>query len=332
MKIIADAFGGDNAPRAVLEGCAAAQSAMDVDILLVGREEEIRACAKENNIDISKMEIKHADGVMEMTDTPKEILKSKKNTSMAVGLQALADGEGDAFLSAGSTGALLMGATFIVKRIKGVKRPAIAGVMPSTDKPFLLMDTGANVDCTPQMLCQFARLGSIYMEKIMNVQNPRVGLANIGTEETKGTALQVEAYGLLSEMSGINFTGNTEVREIALGAADVIVADGFTGNVILKMYEGVAKALLGEIKKVFTSNLRTKLSYLGVKPELGAFRAKMDYKQYGGAPLIGIRKPVIKAHGSSDAVAFENAVRQAVRYTEGNVIAEIEKALGEEKQ
>lgn len=195
MKIIADAFGGDNAPRAVLEGCAAAQSAMDVDILLVGREEEIRACAKENNIDISKMEIKHADGVMEMTDTPKEILKSKKNTSMAVGLQALADGEGDAFLSAGSTGALLMGATFIVKRIKGVKRPAIAGVMPSTDMPFLLMDTGANVDCTPQMLCQFARLGSIYMEKIMNVQNPRVGLANIGTEETKGTALRWKPMG-----------------------------------------------------------------------------------------------------------------------------------------
>ena len=272
MHILIDAFGGDNAPLEILKGARAAKDTFREEISLVGDETKIRACAEENNINIADLGLLQADGVFQMETQPTEILKSGKNTSMAVGLQALADGKGDAFVSAGSTGALLVGATFIVKRIKGVKRPVIGGVMPSKDKPFILVDTGANVECTVPMLCQFANLGSIYMQKILGVQNPRVALANIGTEETKGTKLQVEAYKALSEMENINFTGNIEVRDIAFGAADVIVADGFTGNVILKMYEGVAKMITNELKVMFKKNPISMLSYLGVKAGMDAFK------------------------------------------------------------
>lgn len=328
MHILIDAFGGDNAPLEILKGARDAKDAFHEEITLVGDEAKIRACAEENSINIADLKILQADGVFQMETQPTEILKSGKNTSMAVGLQALADGKGDAFVSAGSTGALLVGATFIVKRIKGVKRPVIGGVMPSQDKPFILVDTGANVECTVPMLCQFANLGSIYMQKILGVQNPRVALANIGTEETKGTKLQVEAYKALSEMQNINFTGNIEVRDIAFGAADVIVADGFTGNVILKMYEGVAKMITNELKAMFKKNPISMLSYLGVKSGMDAFKEKMNYKKYGGAPIIGVQKTVIKAHGSSDAYAITNAVRQAIDCVNGNVAGEIAAVLG----
>lgn len=328
MHILIDAFGGDNAPLEILKGARDAKDAFHEEITLVGDEAKIRACAEENNINIADLKILQADGVFQMETQPTEILKSGKNTSMAVGLQALADGKGDAFVSAGSTGALLVGATFIVKRIKGVKRPVIGGVMPSKDKPFILVDTGANVECTVPMLCQFANLGSIYMQKILGVQHPRVALANIGTEETKGTKLQVEAYKALSEMESIHFTGNIEVRDIAFGAADVIVADGFTGNVILKMYEGVAKMITNELKAMFKKNPISMLSYLGVKSGMDAFKEKMNYKKYGGAPIIGVQKTVIKAHGSSDAYAITNAVRQAIDCVNGNVAGEIAAVLG----
>lgn len=328
MHILIDAFGGDNAPLEILKGARDAKDAFHEEITLVGDEAKIRACAEENSINIADLKILQADGVFQMETQPTEILKSGKNTSMAVGLQALADGKGDAFVSAGSTGALLVGATFIVKRIKGVKRPVIGGVMPSKDKPFILVDTGANVECTVPMLCQFANLGSIYMQKILGVQNPRVALANIGTEETKGTKLQVEAYKALSEMESIHFTGNIEVRDIAFGAADVIVADGFTGNVILKMYEGVAKMITNELKAMFKKNPISMLSYLGVKSGMDAFKEKMNYKKYGGAPIIGVQKTVIKAHGSSDAYAITNAVRQAIDCVNGNVAGEIAAVLG----
>lgn len=328
MNILLDAFGGDNAPLEILKGALDAKKAYGVDLTLVGDEEKIKACAKDNHLDISALSILHADAVFAMETQPTEILKSGKNTSMAVGLQALADGKGDAFVSAGSTGALLVGATFIVKRIKGVKRPAIGGVMPSADKPFILVDTGANVECSVPMLCQFAYLGSIYMQKILGVESPRVALANIGAEETKGTKLQVEAYKALSELPNINFTGNIEVRDIAFGAADVVVADGFTGNVILKMYEGVAKMITTELKTMFKKNPVTMLSYLGVKSGMDAFSQKMNYKKYGGAPIIGVQKTVIKAHGSSDAYAIQNAVRQAMDCATGDVAGAIGAALG----
>lgn len=323
MKFIIDAFGGDNAPLEVIKGSIDSKKEYGVDVMLVGDTTEIKDCAKKNNLDISSLELKQADDVMLMTDHPTEILKSKSGTSMAVGLKALANGEGDAFVSAGSTGALLIGGTFIVKRIKGVKRAAIAGVMPSSDAPFLLIDTGANVECSVPMLCQFATLGNICMKHILGVETPRVALANIGVEETKGTPLLIEAYKALGEMKDINFTGNIEVRDIAFGKADVVVADGFTGNVILKMYEGVAKSITNQIKDMFMKNLGTKLSYLGIKSGMDAFKSKMDYKQYGGAPIIGLKKPVFKAHGSSDATAIKNAVRQAIIYIEKDVIGEI---------
>lgn len=327
MNILIDAFGGDNAPLEILKGARRAKDKYNTDITLVGDTAKIRACAEKNSIHIADLGLLQADGVFQMETQPTEILKSGKNTSMAVGLQALSDGKGDAFVSAGSTGALLVGATFIVKRIKGVKRPVIGGVMPSAKSPFILVDTGANVECSVPMLCQFANLGSIYMQKILGVKNPRVALANIGTEETKGTKLQVEAYKALSEMDNIHFTGNIEVRDIAFGAADVIVADGFTGNVILKMYEGVAKMITNELKAMFKKNPISMLSYLGVKSGMDDFKEKMNYKKYGGAPIIGVQKTVIKAHGSSDAYAIENAVRQAIDCVNGDVAGEIAAAL-----
>lgn len=327
MNILVDAFGGDNAPLEIIKGCLDAKKAYNTEITLVGDEQKIKACAAENRLDIAGLRLLQADEVFQMETQPTEILKSGKNTSMAVGLQALADGKGDAFVSAGSTGALLVGATFIVKRIKGVKRPVIGGVMPSADKPFILVDTGANVECTVPMLCQFARLGNVYMQKILGVENPRVALANIGAEETKGTKLQVEAYKALSEMPDIQFTGNIEVRDIAFGKADVIVADGFTGNVILKMYEGVAKMITNELKVMFKKNPISMLSYLGVKSGMDDFKKKMNYKKYGGAPIIGVEKTVIKAHGSSDAYAIQNAVHQAITCVEGDVAETIRRSL-----
>lgn len=330
MNILIDAFGGDNAPPEIIKGALDAVKEYGVSVTLVGDTEKIKASAEEHSLDISALQILQADGVFKMETQPTEILKSGKNTSMAVGLQALADGKGDAFVSAGSTGALLVGATFIVKRIKGVKRPVIGGVMPSAESPFILVDTGANVECSVPMLCQFAHLGNIYMQKILGVQNPRVALANIGAEETKGTKLQVEAYKALKEEQGINFIGNIEVRDIAFGKADVVVADGFTGNVILKMYEGVAKMITGQLKTMFKKNPVTMLSYLGVKSGMDAFSERMNYKKYGGAPIIGVQKTVIKAHGSSDAYAIKNAVHQAIDCVTGDVAGAIAKTLGKD--
>ena len=331
MRIIVDAFGGDNAPLEILKGCIDARTEYGVEIALSGDSEKIKACAKENSLNIDGMEIFEAPDVFQMETQPSTILKAGKNTSMAVGLQALADGKGDAFVSAGSTGALLIGATFIVKRIPGVKRPVIGVVIPSPNGPFILVDTGANVECTVPMLCQFAKLGKVYMQQFMGVQNPKVSLANIGTEKTKGTKLQVEAYTALSEMDDINFTGNIEIRDIPFGETDVVVADGFTGNVILKLYEGIAKLFGNELKAMFKKNALTMLSYLGVKNGVTEFKDKMNYKKYGGAPIIGVRKTVIKAHGSSDAFAIKNAIKQAITCNEARVAEEIRAAFSEEK-
>lgn len=326
MKIIVDAFGGDNAPLEILKGSEWAVKELGIDILLVGDTEKIKSCSSENGISLDRMEIKQADDIIAVEDEPKEILRHKSESSMAIALKALSSGEGDAMVSAGSTGALLMGGTFLVKRIKGVRRPAIASVIPGTSNPFLLADCGANVECHPQMLLQFGEMGSIYMKNILGVQNPRIGLANIGVEETKGTDLQISSYELLKE-SSLNFTGNIEMRDIASGLCDVVVADGWTGNTILKMYEGVASALLHEIKAIFMKNAVSKLSYLGIKGGMSDFKKKMDYKEYGGAPLIGLRKNVIKAHGSCDARAFKNAIRQAVQCVNEDLVADIEKNI-----
>lgn len=248
---------------------------------------------------------------------------------MSVGFRLLNEGRGDAFVSAGNTGAITVGATLITKRIKGVKRPAIASVMPSAKKPFILMDCGANSECRAEFLYQFGLLGDLYMKNILKVNNPRVALANNGEEETKGTPLIKEAYALMKK-APYNFVGNIEGRQIPFGDADVVVADGFTGNLILKTYEGVAKVLMNGIKQAFMKNAVSKLSYLGVKSGIDDMKKQFDYKEYGGAVMLGVQKPVIKAHGSADARTFKNAVKQAVWFLENNLISEIEKTLKED--
>lgn len=334
MKIIADAFGGDNAPLEILKGCEMAVRELGVDLLLTGDEAKIMACAQENGISLDHMELLHAPDIMGMEDAPTSIAKEKGDTSMAVGLKALAAGRGGAFVSAGSTGALVVGATLLVKRIRGVRRAAIASVLPSNGAPFLLMDCGANVECTAQMLDQFGAMGSFYMQKVLGVKQPRVGLANIGAEKTKGGPLQLEAYPLM-EASDYHFIGNVEARDVPFGACDVLVADGFTGNMLLKMYEGVAGAMMANIKGIYKKNLLTKLSALMIKNGLMDFKKRMDYTEFGGAPLLGISKPVIKAHGSSNAKAFCSAIRQAKQFGETGVIENIANAVsrtGREQQ
>ncbi len=259
------------------------------------------------------------------------VLKEKADSSMGVGFKLLSEGKGDAFVSAGNTGAITVGATFLAKRIKGVKRPCIASVMPSANNPILLMDCGANAECRAEFLYQFGFMGSLYMKNILKVENPRVALANNGTEETKGTSVVKEAYELMKN-ADYNFVGNIEGRQIPFGDADVIVADGFAGNLILKTYEGVAKVLMNGIKDIFKKNLFSKLCALGVMGGINDMKKQFDYKEYGGAVLLGVKKPVVKAHGSADARTFKNAIKQAVWFLDNNLIDEIEKAFSKENE
>ena len=315
-KIIVDAFGGDNAPLEVIKGCERAVRELGVSIILTGSEEKIKKCAAENGLSLSGIEIVHTDDVFDIHEEPKEIMKSGKNSSMAVGLNLLSEGKGDAFVSAGSTGALVMGATFIVKRIKGIKRIAPSPILPGDKGSFILLDAGANTECRPEMLVQFAVMGSAYMEKVMGVKSPKVGLLNIGSEETKGRELEIEAYKLL-EKSGLNFAGNIEARDLPKGEVQVVVTDGFTGNIVLKLYEGMGSFFAKKVKWIFSG--AGKLGAIFSLGKIKAFRKQMDYKEVGGSALLGVRKPVIKAHGSSDGTAFFNAVRQAKKCVEGNV-------------
>lgn len=320
-RIIVDAFGGDNAPLEVIKGCAKAEKELGVKIVLTGDKDKIKKCADDNGIDISSMEIVHADDVFDIHDEPKEIIKSGKNSSMAVGLKLLSEDKGDAFLSAGSTGALVMGSSFIVKRIKGIKRIAPSPILPADKGSFLLIDAGANTECRPEMLVQFAVMGSAYMEKVMGKKNPKVGLLNIGAEETKGRELEIESYKLL-EKSGLNFVGNIEARDMPKGEVQVVVTDGFTGNIALKLYEGMGSFFSKKIKWIFSGT--GKIGALFSLGKIKEFRKQMDYKEVGGSVLLGVRKPVIKAHGSSDSIAFFNAIRQAKQCIDGNVTGEIE--------
>lgn len=326
MKILVDAFGGDNAPVEIIKGSMLAVDEFGVNVAFVGDREKINKCVSENSIDIKNSEIIDAKTVITMHDDAKAVLKEKSDSSMAVGFKALNEGQGDAFVSAGSTAAITVGATLITRRIKGVKRPAIASVMPSAKKPFLLMDCGANSECRPEFLYQFGVMGDLYMKHILKYNNPKIALANIGEEDTKGTPTVKEAFALMKN-APYNFIGNIEGRQIPFGDADVVVADGFTGNLILKTYEGVAKVLMNGIKSAFMKNTVSKLSYLGVKSGIDEMKKQFDYKEYGGAVMLGVKKPVIKAHGSADARTFKNAVKQAVWFLENNLIEEIEKAF-----
>ena len=326
MKIIVDAFGGDNAPLEILKACAEAVTDFDIDILLTGDQDEIRRVAKENNISLNRMEIVHAPGVITMEDEPTEITKGKSDSSMAEGCRQLVAGNGDAFISAGNSGALVVGATLLVKRIKGIKRPAFAPVMPSESGFFMLMDGGANVECRPEMLYQFAVMGSIYMEKVMGIKNPRVGLANVGAEEHKGTELYRNTHELLQN-SKLNFIGNVEGRDIPNGVCDVVVCDGFTGNLILKTYEGVALVMMNQIKNMFMGSVKGKLAAGLVMKDLKNMKTHFDYNRYGGAPILGASKPVFKAHGSAKAVTVKNAIRLSVEYVKANAIEAISSSL-----
>ena len=326
MKIIVDAFGGDNAPKAVIEGAALAVKELGVNIILTGKKEIIEKVAAENKISLQNIDIIDCSEVIEMCDDPTDVLKKKKDSSMSRGLKMLADGEGDAFVSAGSTAALVVGATLIVKRLKGIKRPALATVIPCEKKNSLVLDVGANAVCRPQMLLQFAAMGSAYMNKIYGIPNPNVGLVNIGAEKTKGTELQLEAYELL-EKANLNFSGNIEPRDIPSSDCDVIVCDGFTGNVILKSTEGLAKTFSRKLKAVFKKNIITKLATLPLMGGIKDFKKSMDYSEHGGAPLLGTLKPVIKAHGSSNSKAIKNAIRQAAKCVESNMIDKFREGL-----
>jgi glycerol-3-phosphate acyltransferase PlsX len=316
MRILVDAMSGDHAPLEILKGVSlAAKEYKEHEILLVGDQNIISHIAVTNEIDITGIEIIHADAVINMEDNPICVVRDKKNSSMSVGLKTLAQGGVDAFVSAGNTGALITGATIIVKRIPGINRPAIASVIP-LGNPILLMDSGANLTVTSDNICQFAFMGAKYMEKIYGLDRPRVGQLNNGAEYNKGTALQVESYQLLSE-SGLNFVGNVEGKEIPFDICDVIVADGYTGNIFLKTVEGMGKFLLKTLKELLMSNIATKLSALTMDTK--ELKQRFDASEHGGAPLLGIAKPVIKAHGSSDANAIKNAVRQAIYFIKSGV-------------
>lgn len=318
MKILIDAMSGDNAPLEMIRGAEwAKREFKDHQIMLVGDENVISDVAVKNDIDIEGIEIIHSSSVITMEDNPLSVVRDKRDSSMGVGLKALSKDEVDAFVSAGNTGALLTGATITVRRINGINRAAIASILPLTT-PVLLMDSGANLTVSSDNIIQFAFMGSKYMEKIYGIDRPRIGQLNNGTEYNKGNALQVESYQILSE-SGLNFVGNVEAKEVPFSACDVLVTDGFTGNVFLKSVEGMGKFLLGTLKDVLTTNLVTKVSTLTMKEKIKDMKKRFDSTEHGGAPLLGISKPVIKAHGSSNAKAIKNAVRQAIFFVETGI-------------
>lgn len=330
MKIIIDAFGGDNAPLEIIKGSALSVKELGAEIILTGNEATIRKVAQENNISLDHIEIADCDQVITMEDDPLAIRKTKKNSSMALGFKLLNEGRGQAFISCGNSGALCVGATTIAGRIKGIKRTAFAPVLPTESGMFMLLDGGANVDARPEMLCQFALMGSIYMEKVMKVKNPRVGLANVGVEEHKGNELYQETYKMLKD-SKLNFIGNVEGRDIPKGVCDVAVCDGFTGNLVLKTYEGVAITLMKKIKHMFTDSTKGKLAAALTMKDIKELKAKFDYNKYGGAPILGSSKPVFKAHGDSKAITLKNAVELSMNYVSGNAIGEISAALTAEE-
>lgn len=337
MRLILDIMSGDNAPLEPLCGAvvAAAQPyAEGVDFTLVGNEKVIRALAAEHGLDISRFEIKHTEGVLTMQDEPMSVMKEKSDSSLSVGLRMLAAGEGDAFVSCGNTGALFCGSTLIVKRVKGMHRAAIGAILPF-ESPVLLMDSGASVKINEDYMHQFAIMGSAYMKAIYNVESPKVAMVNNGSEETKGGELQLAAYPKLAGSKFINFVGNVEGNQIPFGFCDVAVCDGFVGNIVLKSIEGMGKVISAELKSMFKSGPLGAIAYLLIKSKLAAFKKKFDSTEHGGAPILGLAKTVIKAHGSSNAKAFSNAIRQAISCERAgvvNIIAEEAKRLSEEKK
>ncbi len=317
-------MGGDHAPLEVVRGAYLASQEYSANFILVGDASRIKQIAESENMDLRRFDVVDAPIVIEMDDDPISVVRQKSDSSMSVALRMLAEGKGDAVVSTGNTGALFTGATLIVRKIRGIRRAAIASILPM-DPPVLLLDSGANVTVTDEYLEQFAVMGSIYMQKAYGLSSPRVGLLNNGVEECKGTELQLKAYERLKNSPDVNFVGNVEANRVPKNACDVLVTDGFTGNILLKCVEGMGKMMLGTMKELFYADLRTKVSALLVKDKLGDVKKRFDPSEYGGAPLLGISKPVIKAHGSSKAKSVKNAIRQAIEYADTGVTLAIAK-------
>ena len=324
MKIIVDAMGGDHAPGEIVKGAVRAQRELGVEIVLVGRKEAVEECLRAEGC--TEIPVIDAREVITMEDDPSTATRRKKDASMTVGLNQLRDGAADAMVSAGSTGALLTGATLIVKRIRGIRRAALAPVLPAGEHGVMLIDCGANAECTPEYLLQFAFMGSFYAKKVMGCQSPRVGLLNVGTEDTKGDTLRHETFKLLKEADAegrIRFIGNVEGTDVFGGGVEVVVSDGFTGNVLLKTTEGVIKYMMKSLKGVFYASTVNKLAAAVLKKDLKKMAKSMDVNEVGGTALIGISKPVIKAHGSSNAASIFAAIRQAKLFVESGTIGDI---------
>jgi len=326
MKIIVDAMGGDHGPIEVVKGAIEAVNEYGISIVLVGNEDMILNELDKYSYSKENVEVLKANDIITNDDDPAIAIRRKKDSSMVVGAKALSEGLGDGFISAGSTGALLAAGIFIVKRIEGIDRAGLSVLYPTLKGFSLLVDAGANVDCKAEYLYQFALMGSIYMEKVMDVNSPTIGLVNIGSEKGKGNTLSKETYDII-EQSHLNFVGNIEARDLPNGVVDVMVADGFVGNIILKLTEGMAISIFSILKDEFTKNLRTKLGATILKPELKNIKGRMDYREYGGAPLLGTKKPIVKAHGSSDAYAIKNGINQLIRFVDNDVIKLIQENI-----
>lgn len=323
-----DAMGGDNAPKEMIKGAVQALEKTDaVQVLLVGKEDVIRAELAQYTYDKARIEIVNATEVIETAEPPVNAIRRKKDSSIVVGMKLVKEGQADAFVSAGSSGAVLVGGQVIVGRIKGVERPPLAPLIPTEKGVSLLVDCGANVDARPSHLVQFAKMGSIYMENVVGVKNPRVGIVNIGAEEEKGNALVKETFPLLKECKDINFIGSVEARDIPAGVCDVVVCEAFVGNVILKLYEGVGATLISKVKAGMMQNLRSKIGALLVKPALKATLKSFDASQYGGAPLLGLKGLVVKTHGSSKAVEITNSIIQCVQFKQQNINEKIKEHI-----
>lgn len=321
MRIVVDAMGGDNAPEEIVKGCILARDEYNVNIILSGKEQEIKRILDRNTNNHKNIDILNAEEVITNEDKPVLALRRKKNSSLVLGLNAVKNKEADAIVSAGSTGALLSGGLLIIGRIEGVERPALAPLIPSMKGGFsLLIDSGANADCKPNYLYDFAIMGNIYMQKVMNIPSPKIGLANIGSEKGKGNKLTIETYEILENSTlPLNFYGNIEAREFLEGKVDIIVCDGFVGNIILKSLEGTVKQVMTGIKEELTSSFISKVGGALVRPALRNFKNRFDYTEHGGAPLLGIKAPVIKAHGSSNNIAIKNAIRQTKIFLDSQV-------------
>ena len=333
VRVAVDAMGGDNAPKCMVEGAVnALAQAENIQVLLVGNTQAVEQELSGKEWDKNRLKVVPAASVISTDEPPVEAIRKKKDSSMVIGLNMIRNGEADAFVSCGSTGALLVGGQTIAGRVKGVKRPPLAALIPTTEGVTLLADSGANVDARPEHLVSFARMGSIYMSDVLGVKNPRVGLLNIGAEEEKGNALTKETYQILKGLDDLNFIGNIEARDVPYGKCDVLVCDAFAGNIALKMYEGVATALLKEIKSALYSSLSGKLGGLLIKPSLKGVLKKFDATAYGGAPLLGLRGLVVKAHGSATEKEVCNAILQCVSFTEAGIAGKIEKSLTAEEE